>query len=205
MYSTPLARMLKEFFDLWALNRLSRHSWYKVVGIQQFVMTPVGHGIMTQVSQGIMCVFKCCRTSCPSGYRLMRKWLSECSSTMLKIMKIVAVRTKWWRFWWACQTSIGSGSVGNHEWWIRCRVELSVGWLGVAVVNISTGVPCFSTSVNGSTKLVSKAIGFCLCVALEYSSSKEYHERGTEVMSRWWYACKSVVLRCLGKLSYVPI
>ena len=53
-------------------------------------MTSVGHGIVTRVSQGILHIFKCCRLSRCSSYRLMRRWLSE-SSMVLEIMKNVAL------------------------------------------------------------------------------------------------------------------
>ena len=46
--------------------------------------------------------------------------------------------------------------------------------------------------VNGGAKLVSVAIGFCLCIALEYSSSTEVRNGYDEWM---WYASWSVVLR----------
>ena len=57
-------------------------------------MTLVGHGIVTQVSQGIAHVFKCHGSSCHRSCRLTRRWLHE-SSTMSEITKNVAVCREW--------------------------------------------------------------------------------------------------------------
>ena len=43
-------------------------------------MTLVGHGIVTRMSQGITCVFRCHRLGHHSGYVLTRGWLSESST-----------------------------------------------------------------------------------------------------------------------------
>ena len=92
-----------------ALQRLSVPSaWW-------FIIALGGYSIVTQASQGIMCVFKC-RGLCKCAWlRLAGRWLRECCR-MSCVAKNVAVRVRCRQ---ANQCCCRAATADSHERWIR--------------------------------------------------------------------------------------